>query len=80
MISISESVELNMSPTEKSWEVKVGLKMIGKKSWEFWLRCLQKNFTQANYPSGFVFEAKRNKSKVLFLNLCFQTLLFFVDS
>ena len=37
-----------------------------------------KNFTQANYPSGFVFEAKRNKSKVLFLNLCFQTLLFFL--
>ena len=39
-----------------------------------------KNFIRAKHPSGFVFEANRDKSKVSLLNLCFRTLLFFFGS
>ena len=66
MISISESVELNMSTTEKSWEVKVGLKMIGKKSWEFWLRCLQKTSHKQTIPLDLFLKQSETKAKCCF--------------
>ena len=66
MISISESVELNMSPTEKSWEVKVGLKMIGKKSWEFCLIVATKTSYKQNIPLDLFLKQTETKAKCRF--------------